>query len=581
VTHALRMTLILLLATSILVVIPGEADATVPGGIGRIAFVSDADEVTGEIYVRDFFGSSPIRLTTNTDTDRSPKWSPDGTLIAFDRSPYKGLIDLFVMNDDGSSQTNLSNGVGTSNVVLDWSPDGSRILFYSDRGGNTDLWVVRPDGSDPQQLTATSTYEEVAASWSPDGSTIVYQRSSDIWAMDADGSNPRALLTRVEDDSQPAWSPDGSKVAFTSYQSGISNIWIMNADGSQPFSLTNSILWESHSPAWAPDGSKIAYVSDRDGDSDVWMMNPDGTDHAHLTDHPANEGDISWESANRDPLAVDDGDFVVHRGQSVEIDPLHNDSDRDGDALTLGDITRMPDEGTVAINPSGTVTYTHNGMTVPPNHVMPYTDSFEYRVDDARLGSALATVQVWIYPYFDDVPESNVFFDNVIWLAVQRITQGCNPPDNTLFCPAEYVTRGQMAAFLVRARSYTVGGGDDLFVDDNSSVFELDIDRLGTAEVTRGCNPPVNDRYCPGSNVTRGQMAAFLVRAFALTDLGMGNLFVDDDGSVFESDIDKLGANRVSLGCNPPANDQFCPNAYVTRQQMAAFISRAVSTGEE
>jgi hypothetical protein len=220
-------------------------------------------------------------------------------------------------------------------------------------------------------------------------------------------------------------------------------------------------------------------------------------------------------------------------------------------------------------------------MTVPPGHAMPYTDSFDYRVDDARLGSAVATVQVWIYPYFDDVPESNVFFEDVLWLAVQRITQGCNPPDNTLFCPTEFVTRGQMAAFLVRARGYVAGGGDDLFVDDNSSVFELDIDRLGTAGVTRGCNPPVNDRYCPGSNVTRGQMAAFLVRAFGLTDLGMDNLFVDDDGSVFESDIDKLGANRVSLGCNPPANDQFCPNEYVTRQQMAAFISRAVGTGEE
>jgi dipeptidyl aminopeptidase/acylaminoacyl peptidase len=103
VTRALRMTLVLLLATSILVVIPGEVDATPPGAIGRIAFTSSADEVTGEIYVRDFDGSSPVRLTNNTDRDRNPKWSPDGSSIAFDRSPYKGLIDLFVMNDDGSS----------------------------------------------------------------------------------------------------------------------------------------------------------------------------------------------------------------------------------------------------------------------------------------------------------------------------------------------------------------------------------------------------------------------------------------------------------------------------------------------
>ncbi len=70
-----------------------------------------------------------------------------------------------------------------------------------------------------------------------------------------------------------------------------------------------------------------------------------------------------------------------------------------------------------------------------------------------------------------------------------------------------------MAAFLVRALGYTDDGGGDLFTDDDGSVFEGDIDRLGTAGVTRGCNPPANTRFCPGSNVTRGQMAAFLHRA--------------------------------------------------------------------
>ena len=70
-----------------------------------------------------------------------------------------------------------------------------------------------------------------------------------------------------------------------------------------------------------------------------------------------------------------------------------------------------------------------------------------------------------------------------------------------------------MAAFLVRALGYTDDGGGNLFTDDDTSVFEGDIDRLGTAGVTKGCNPPVNDQFCPNSNVTRGQMAAFLHRA--------------------------------------------------------------------
>jgi hypothetical protein len=197
------------------------------------------------------------------------------------------------------------------------------------------------------------------------------------------------------------------------------------------------------------------------------------------------------------------------------------------------------------------------------------------------MGSAVGTVQVWIYPYFDDVPLSHLFFDDVLWLATQRITYGCNPPENTLFCPQEPVTRGQMAAFLVRARSYSFGAGADLFIDDNGSVFELDIDRLGTAGVTRGCNPPVNNRFCPDGLVTRDQMAAFLVRAYGLPDLGMPDLFVDDDDSIFQADIDKLGATGVSRGCNPPVNNQFCPDDPVTRQQMAAFIQRAVAYGQE
>ncbi len=161
---------------------------------------------------------------------------------------------------------------------------------------------------------------------------------------------------------------------------------------------------------------------------------------------------------------------------------------------------------------------------------------------------------------------------------MQEITRGCNPPDNTLFCPGSFVTRAQMAAFLVRALGYLDDGGGNLFVDDDGSTFEADIDKLGTAGVTRGCNPPINDRFCPNQLVTRAQMAAFLVRAYKLPDTGVSNLFVDDDGSTFEADIDKLGSAGVTRACNPPTNDRFCPNQYVTREQMAAFIRRAAGT---
>jgi hypothetical protein len=115
---------------------------------------------------------------------------------------------------------------------------------------------------------------------------------------------------------------------------------------------------------------------------------------------------------------------------------------------------------------------------------------------------------------FSDVDGSNIFEDDICWLADQGITRGCNPPSNTEFCPKDPVTRGQMAAFLVRAFGYTDNGGGNLFTDDNGNTFEADIDRLGTAGVTRGCNPPSNTQFCPNDNVTREQMAAFLRRAF-------------------------------------------------------------------
>jgi hypothetical protein len=161
-------------------------------------------------------------------------------------------------------------------------------------------------------------------------------------------------------------------------------------------------------------------------------------------------------------------------------------------------------------------------------------------------------------------------------VALAGITQGCNPPTSDRFCPGAIVTRGQMAAFLHRGLGDVLTPGPAVeFVDDNASVFEADIEWLGATGVTRGCNPPANDRFCPDDAVTRGQMAAFLVRALGLTDRGSVD-FVDDDGSVFEADIERLATAGITLGCNPPTNNRFCPEDSVTRAQMASFLARGL-----
>ncbi|MFQ5554097.1 MAG: PQQ-dependent sugar dehydrogenase [Acidimicrobiia bacterium] len=176
--------------------------------------------------------------------------------------------------------------------------------------------------------------------------------------------------------------------------------------------------------------------------------------------------------------------------------------------------------------------------------------------------------------FLDD--DGNTHEGSIEAIAAAGITLGCNPPANDRYCPSGTVSRGAMAAFLVRALGLTDNGGGNLFTDDNESIFEGEIDRLGAAGITKGCDPPANTRFCPDDPVTREQMAAFLVRAFGYTDPGAGNWFTDDDTSVFEADIDRLRVAGVTLGCNPPTNDNFCPRDPVLRDQMASFLTRAL-----
>lgn len=193
-------------------------------------------------------------------------------------------------------------------------------------------------------------------------------------------------------------------------------------------------------------------------------------------------------------------------------------------------------------------------------------------VEDART-----TTRFEVLPRsgFWDVPDGYLFENEVLWLAQEGITLGCNPPANDLFCPSISLTRGQMAALLSRALDYPAGGTTDRFIDDDASVFEYDIDRLAAAGVTRGCNPPDNDRFCPNNTVTRGQMAAVLHRALpGLSEVRAAVDFADDDSSVFEADIEWLYSRGITQGTSETT---FGPTNPVTRAQMAAFLYRTLA----
>lgn len=153
-------------------------------------------------------------------------------------------------------------------------------------------------------------------------------------------------------------------------------------------------------------------------------------------------------------------------------------------------------------------------------------------------------------------------------IAAAGITAGCNPPASNYFCPSSSVTRGQMAAFLVRALDLPATT-HDFFDDDEASIFEVQINALAAAGITTGTS---TTSYSPEQPVTRGQMAAFLVKAFQLPPSTVDR-FTDDDSSPFEAQINALAASGITTGTSQTT---FSPNAAVLRDQMATFIARAL-----
>ncbi len=183
----------------------------------------------------------------------------------------------------------------------------------------------------------------------------------------------------------------------------------------------------------------------------------------------------------------------------------------------------------------------------------------------------------------EDLPPGGTFYDDqgspheaaIEGLAAAGITRGCHD-DKPIFCPERRVTRGEMAAFLDRALDLPPSEGNP-FTDIGNSIFRSSIERLAAAGITKGCNPPANDRFCPNDPVRRGEMATFLVRALGLEPVTGGAGFSDTGDSVHRYSIEAIAGADITKGCNPPDNDRYCPQEPVIRAQMATFLVRALS----
>jgi Tol biopolymer transport system component len=395
-----RRLLVLLISAVVAVggatVVPQTAESAVPGAVGRIVFMSHRHDSQGEIYTRAFSGGEWTRLTNNSWREQRPCWSPDGTTIAYSTA-VSGTDDIWLMNADGTSKRNVTSDAAY-NFDPSWSPDGTRIVYTAIAviGAYKDVWVMKVDGTGKANLTPSTpsgTNEQPA--WSPDGSKIAFTSNrdgaSDIFVMNARGSGVTNLTrSATSTDEEATWSPDGSAIAFISDRSGASrDLYVMTTDGSDVRRLTTAM--GAYQPAWSPDGRHILFSSSADGDPDLWMVDPDGSNLGHLTDSPDTEFAGDWESVNRPPVAVDDGPFYVRPGVTFAgPSVLVNDSDPDGESLTAKLVTGPSHAASFKFSMDGTFTYRHDGSAV-------LSDSFTYRAMDTRSGvSSTATVTVKI-----------------------------------------------------------------------------------------------------------------------------------------------------------------------------------------
>ncbi|MGI9584252.1 MAG: hypothetical protein ACR2N7_01525 [Acidimicrobiia bacterium] len=529
------------------------------------------------------------------------------------------------VSDDGSLIVFQSKA--TNLVAGDTDGGATDVFMHHFATGTTTVISVGMDGAEANGVS-------YGAVISGDGNTIVYvsqasnlvpedvNETTDVFAFDvatgittlvsvaSDGTQADAASTR------PAVAGDGSVVAYGSgatnlvaddtnavadvfaydVATGVTTRVSVASDGTQG---NGAIGWGNGAAtlwtiAVSGDGSIIVYeasssnlvVGDTNGVVDVFAFEVAAGATTRVS--VASDGSEA-DGGSYAPDVAGDGSTIVYASAASNLVPGdtngHVDVDNDiysprSDVFAYDTATRtttrvsIASDGTEANHRSIGASVSGDGSAITysslaTNLVLGDTNSdwdvFLTVTDRSPRG---------IGRFWDD--DESQFERDIEWIAVAGITHGCNPPDNDMFCPVNHVTRGQMAAFLVRALGLTDDGGGDLFTDDDDSIFESDIDRMATAGITKGCNPPANDRFCPDSKVTRGQMAAFLVRALGYTDNGDGDLFEDDDDSIFETDIDKLATAGVTKGCNPPDNNSYCPDGYVTRGQMAAFLHRAL-----
>ena len=263
----------------------------------KIVFVSTRDR-DPEIYVMDADGSNARRLTAVPGRDAHPYWSPDGSRIVFQSPRENGHTRIFVMNADGSEQRAVTKNEGFCGVPV-WSPDGRTIVFQctadlarTAADAPWKLFALAAGGGEPRQITAGPGSDQVP-NWSPDGRRLVFYSNrsgiDQLYTMDADGGAATPLTGTAWANRAASWSPDGRSLVFHSERHGSpSDIYRMEVGSGEPLRLTSSGIGHGV-PYFSPDGRSIVYQTRSASGLRIALISADGSNPRllfHFFDRP-------------------------------------------------------------------------------------------------------------------------------------------------------------------------------------------------------------------------------------------------------------------------------------------------------
>ena len=244
-----------------------------------------------DINIMDYDGYNMRKLTNSGSLNLSPNWSPDGTKIVFSsergRSWWIYTIDVRTREE---KRLTFERGL---NISPSFSPQGERIAFTHSKDGNSDIYLM--EGNNTRRIT-NHWAADISPSWSPDGKGIAFVSdrpgSPQIYIMDSNGENVRRLTFEGSYNVSPSWSPRGDKIAFASRRNGKFEICIINPDGFGFQQLTAA--GNNEDPQWSPDGRYIVFSSKRNGKTGIYTMRANGENQRLITPSDITAIDPAW-----------------------------------------------------------------------------------------------------------------------------------------------------------------------------------------------------------------------------------------------------------------------------------------------